>query len=85
MNLAIRLIFSAIIFCGGVLSLGIGLANTYPALTYSPPKRVSLFEANNFEGTSAEFFSEYSKRESLLDAVEAKYEAECIKQVQGAK
>lgn len=42
------------------------------------PKRANLYEANNFKGTSAQYFANMSDKETLLDAAETDREARCL-------
>ena len=45
------------------------------------PKRTNLYEANNFKGTSAQYFVKVSDKETLLDAAETDREARCLSEL----
>jgi hypothetical protein len=47
------------------------------------PKRATLYEANNFAGTVAEYSTDYAKRETTLDAAETNREARCLTDLMG--
>lgn len=47
------------------------------------PKRVTLNDANFYQGTAAQFSTEYAKRETTLDAAQANREVRCMDKLVG--
>ena len=61
----------------GILA-GLGMLGISSCATVN---RVSLTEANNYKGTTAEYFTKVSSEETALDAAETNREARCLKEL----
>ena len=57
---------------------GIIAASVLSGCVTMAPQRTNLYGANNFQGTSGEYFAAVSRKETGLDAAETDREARCL-------
>lgn len=78
--MVITLLKSTVVFVCAIYLFSIGIKNVYPAITFEPPKPMSLQEMNGFSKdlTIVEAIEIYTRRKNLIFSVRQKFTDICL-------